>query len=315
LNSFANRVLLAIVATLVAVDAAWSALGHFDVDAKSYGVVLLLAAALAGLGLFYARHRPDPNLAAMLFGASFLCVFSAGADLLNYLLLTVAGRPIDVALARIDSAMGFDWRGLMGWASAHPLVNRELHRIYETTLPQIAVLIVCLGLFGQPERIYGFCVALAAGAAIAIGFWTLFPSFGAFAVYHLPMNLAAKVNAALDGSYARQLQALLSHGPGHISPAAVKGLIGFPSFHTVMALLTVWYARGLPGLRWLALALNILVIVSTPVHGGHHLVDVFGGCLAAAAAVWISRRVLALAPEDRRTHLIDVAEPHAFPSV
>jgi hypothetical protein len=314
-NLPANHLLVLIAVPLVFIDAAWAAAGGFNVDITGYLALLILSAGLSALGFFYSRARPDPNLAAMLFGASFLCTFSAGADFLNYLLLTVAGHPIDETLAGLDRAVGFDWPGLIGWAAAHPRSDFLLREAYETSLPQIAALIVCLGLFRQPEKIHGFCIALAIGAGIAIGFWTLFPSFGAFAVYHLPEQVALKANAALNGNYARELSGLLAHGPGRIGPREVKGLIGFPSFHTVMALLTIWYARKLPVLRWVALALNVLVIASTPIHGGHHLVDLFGGMATACAAVWLSARILAAGGKRQATPFAPLGQTPAFPSV
>jgi membrane-associated phospholipid phosphatase len=314
LHSFAKRVLLVTTLAIVATDAAWAVLGHFHVDAMSYAALLALSAALFALGQFYTHMRHDPNLAAMLFGASFLCVFSSAADLLNYLLLTVAGHPIDDTLASVDRAFGFHWPRLIAWAAAHPDVNAALRAIYETSLPQIAILIVCLGFSRQPAKIYGFCIALAASAMIAMGVWTLFPSFGAFAVYALPASVAAKVNAALDGNYAQQLHALLANGPGFITPRAVKGLIGFPSFHTVMALLTIWYAREVPYLRWVSLVLNILVVASTPIHGGHHLVDILGGTITAALAIWASDGILCV-HAHARADLTVLGPTQPFPSV
>ena len=126
---------------------------------------------------------------------------------------------------------------------------------------------------------------------------------------------AHNANAALDGSYARSLTGLLEHGPGRIGPREVKGLIGFPSFHTVMALLTIWYARKLPLLRWLALALNILVIASTPIHGGHHLVDLFGGAATTGIAVWLSGRILQAGRDMKDWPFAMLGGKPAFPSV
>lgn len=311
----ANRILLGVPLGLAAADAAWGFGGRFDVNWVGYLSLAALSLALLGAGHFYKSRRPDPNLAAMLFGASFLCAFSAAADLLNYLLLTVAGRDIDPLLAHVDHAIGFDWPSAVALMAAHPALNTILHLAYISSLPQIAVLIIALGFFEQPEKIYGFCIALAAGAAIAIGFWTLFPSFGAFAIYHLPVSLAARANAALDGHYASGLVSLLAHGPGRIDPWRVKGLIGFPSFHTVMALLTAWYARKLPGLRWVALVLNALVIAAAPVHGGHHMIDLIGGTVAAAIAIWLSSRVLEADRRARSSPLAALAQTTAFPSV
>lgn len=314
MNLAASRILLGAPLGLAAADTAWGLAGRFDIDWSGYCAIAALSLALLALGHFYKSRRPDPNLAAMLFGASFLCAFSSAADLLNYLLLTVAGRDIDLLLAHADRAMGFDWPQAVAFAAAHPVLNEGLRIAYMSSLPQIAALVICLGLFRQPQKIYGFCIALAAGAAIAIGFWTLFPSFGAFAIFHLPAPLALKTDAALDGNYARGLVALLAHGPGRIDPWEVKGLIGFPSFHTVMAMLTAWYARKLPVICWIALGLNVLVIAAAPIHGGHHLIDLLGGAAVAAAAIWLSECVLTAKRAAQPLPLAALGQTTAFPS-
>src|SRR6266481_2921499 len=88
-------ILMTIVAAVAAVDAVWARAGQFDIDAPAYGLLALLAVALAAGGIFYDRVRKDEKLAAMLFGTSFLIGMSASFSVLNYLLITVAGQRID----------------------------------------------------------------------------------------------------------------------------------------------------------------------------------------------------------------------------
>jgi membrane-associated phospholipid phosphatase len=114
--------------------------------------------------------------------------------------------------------------------------------------------------------------------------WTVAPSFGAFSVYDLPKS-AANLPLALDQSYANALAALLKNGPGYVSPRDAKGLIGFPSYHAVLALLVIAYTRAIPALRWPALVLNLVVLIATPLQGGHHLVDVLGGFPVAGLSI------------------------------
>jgi membrane-associated phospholipid phosphatase len=147
------------------------------------------------------------------------------------------------------------------------------------------MLVVALGFQGRSERIYALCLSVAAGAAISIGFWTLAPSFGAFSVYELPAAVSRHLALALDGHYAHELVHLLASGPGRISPSEAQGLIGFPSYHAVLALLVVWYARELPVIRWIALGINAVVLVATPIQGGHHVVDVLAGFPVAAVTI------------------------------
>jgi hypothetical protein len=254
-------------------------------------LIALLATVSAAGGVFYERVRKDERLAAMLTGTAFLLAISASLSLLNYLLLTVAGARIDDALAAADRAMGVDWPAMMAFMAHYPLTNAVMQLVYLSVLPQIALVLIAIGLIGKPERIYALCLSVALGAAISIAVWTVAPSFGAFSVYPATDHIAV----ALDGRYAKDLVALLAHGPGHISPGGAKGLIGFPSYHAALALIVTWHARKLPVIRWVTLALNAVVLVATPIQGGHHVIDVVAGVGVAALAVALSDAALRLA--------------------
>ena len=290
-------VLLAIVAIAFVADGLWASLRHFDLDVAAYAKLGALALAFACAGAFYQTVRDRASLAAMLFGASFLVAFSATFSVLNYFLLTIAGARIDTALAALDRDMGLDWPAMITSLADEPAINNVLRLAYNSVLPQVAALVICLGWRQRPEDIYRFCAALAVSAALAMAIWTAFPSFGAISVYNLPPALAAKLKLALDPDYARELVRLLREGPGRISPGQVKGLIGFPSYHAAMALLVVRYAWPIRGLFWLFLALNVVVLLATPVHGGHHVVDVIAGL---ALAIGVSVAVDALATSGAR---------------
>jgi membrane-associated phospholipid phosphatase len=287
-------------------DIVWVRAGHFDVDAPAFGGIAMLSALCAIGGLFYDRIRRDERLAAMLTGTSFLLAMSSSFSLLNYLLLTVAGPRIDLSLAAIDRAMGVDWPALMALAAQHPWINACFRLAYISVLPQIALLIVAIGLIGKAERIYALCLSVACGAAISIAIWTIAPSFGAFSVYSLPANVSEHLAVALDSHYAKDLIGLLHNGPGFISPRSAKGLIGFPSYHAALALIVTWYARDVPVVRWPIIAVNAVVMVATPIQGGHHVIDVVAGTGVAALAIIFARSVMARVAKLPR---IPVMEP------
>lgn len=284
-------IMLAIVVTVTAVDCVWATIRHFDIDRAAYARLAALSLLLWLASLFYDRVREAPAIAAMLFGTAFLIAFSAGFSVLNYFLLTVAHTRIDGQLAMVDRAMGVNWPAMMTAMAPHPFINRLLRLCYESVLPQVALLVVCLGWRGQAKQIHEFCVALALGAALTTAVWTMYPSFGAFSVYDLPTAVSARLNLSLDQHYAHDLVRLLANGPGRISPTEVKGLIGFPSFHAAMAVLVVWYGRKLPYVRWPLLMWNVVVLLATPMQGGHHVVDVAAGIAVTAAAVALTAHI------------------------
>jgi hypothetical protein len=276
---------MTLAAVLAGVDVFWAVLGHFQLDWASYFRQGMLALLLLAGGRFYQRARPDPRLAAMLTGTGFLLAFSLGASVLNYLLLTRAGTRIDPALAALDRAMGFDWPRAMAWMARRPFLNLVAQAAYSSMLPQVALLTIVLAT-KEPDCVYRFLLAVALSALGCIAIWSFAPSFGAFSVYPPPPAMAL----ALDQTYAHDLIRLLRDGPGLISPHDTKGLIGFPSYHAVLALLVMWYARKLAFLRWPALLLNSAVLLATPVQGGHHLVDVLAALPIAAVALFIAQK-------------------------
>lgn len=89
-----------------------------------------------------------------------------------------------------------------------------------------------------------------------------------------------------------------------------EGIITFPSMHASIALIMALAAWPILVLRWIFLTVNVIMVVSTPVDGGHYFIDVVAG-LAIAAAGWVAasaivervlggeRRPAALAASDQ----------------
>jgi len=283
-----SGLLLASVAMLAAIDCIWALLGHFSLDLAAYLRLALMTAGLMAGAAFYSTLRREPPLAAMLFGAGFLCAFSAGASMFNYFLLTVVGKPIDPMLVEADRMLGFDWYKVMVAMADHPYLNEVFFRVYNLVLPQMAILLVALAWSGHVEKVYRYCLAVGIGALVAIFIWAMAPSLGAKSLYTLPPNVMSRLTLSVTCEYGRDLLRLLHDGPGYITPADLRGLIAFPSYHGVLAILLIWYARAIRWLRWPFLAINTVVLICTPVQGGHHLVDVLASFPVAALAIFLA---------------------------
>jgi hypothetical protein len=286
-----RRVLLGVALAIALVDLVWLALVPFDVDAPAYGFLGVVSLTLFLGSWFYDRVRHDDGLVAMLFGAGFLVAFSAAFSTLNYFLLTVAGTRIDATLAALDLTLGFDWPAVMAFAADRPFATAILKLSYNAILPQIALVLVALAFFGQWRKIYAFCAAYALSAIVTVSFWAFFPSFGAFASYELPADIAARLNLAVDSAYVESIIGLLATGPGLITPGELKGLIAFPSFHSVLAVLIAWYARDLRFVAMPVIVLNVAVLIATPIHGGHYGIDVVAGIVVAFAMIAVVSRI------------------------
>lgn len=308
--------LLLLLAGIIGVaDGIWAQKAGFAVSGRAYAGITLVATVFFGLGYFYERWRREPRLAAMLIGAGFLIGFTAAASVLNAMLVTIAGHRIDALLARADLALGLHWPEMMRAVAAHPGLLWILQLAYGILLPEIALAVIVLGTLGRIASLYRFVLAVAIGALISIFLWTLFPAFGAMSVYAFDPAMTAKLHVAVDGAYGQTLIRMLHDGPGLIAPDSIKGMIGFPSYHAVLALLLIWYFRNVRWLRWPVLVANLVVIAATPIEGGHHWVDVFAAGPVAVLAVIAARRVSALAAQlDGARALSNSAEDLVSPA-
>ena len=68
-----------------------------------------------------------------------------------------------------------------------------------------------------------------------------------------------------------------------------EGLITFPSFHTIWAVLLVAAFYGCRRLFWPVALLNVLVVLSTITTGMHYFSDVIAGLMISAVVIWATK--------------------------
>ena len=264
------------------------------IDYASFAVHYLVAAALLGLAALYRTHNRAPRISLTLVSCALFVLFTNGGAVLNYLLIRPGSVPIDGLLMRADAALGFDWADFAERVSKLGWLAPMLGWVYRSSLAQLALMILMLGFTGRQIALHRFLLSGILCSCFSLMFWSLAPSFGPSPYVVLDPAVELRLGRVVDPAYASQLLALLHDGARTISAEHLIGLIAFPSMHTVMAAMAVWYSRRTWAF-WPLAALNLLMIPAILVHGGHHLVDVAGGlALFAVVLVWVRR----LVPED-----------------
>lgn len=292
---FALRITLA----TVALDLALVFLRGARLDPIGYGKIVLLAGMLLAVGFAYRRSGRSDSIGTTCLCTGLFILFSAAMSLFNHMLVP-NGRPvIDEWLIRADAVLGYDWPSIIAWAAEYPLWNEVLRLTYLATLPQIAILVIVLGLTGRIRDLHSLLTTVVIAATGAVLFWGLFPSAGAKAFQEVPPALLEAVRPIVDPPYGAAIIDLIHNGTSHLSPDEFRGLIAFPSFHIVLGFVATFHARSV---KWLLVpyaALNVLLLPAVLVHGGHHLLDIPAGIavfmLALAASRAVSRPATAAA--------------------
>ena len=66
------------------------------------------------------------------------------------------------------------------------------------------------------------------------------------------------------------------------------GIITFPSYHAVWAVFFMWAFYPIKLFRVPAILLSLLILAATPIQGAHYFVDLIGGALVAAIAIYVA---------------------------
>jgi hypothetical protein len=261
---------------VLAVDLAWMAMGGWSISmpgiAAIAGAVLAFQAPLA-----FARYRDDLRIATTARAATLLIVFMGAAGILSYLLVSTRAPLVDPTLAAWDHALGFDWLALQRWLQDHARAGRLLELAYASGLLQILFVVLFLGMTARAAQLENFMCLFILATLLAVLLSGPFPAAGAWKWF-------APASGAVDLASQADFEALRDGRLRHIPLRDMQGLISIPSLHAAMAVLFVH------GMRRTALFGSFVVVdaamlVSTPVSGGHYLVDVVAGGLLALALI------------------------------
>lgn len=288
-NRFEGAI-LSLIVLIVALDRLLISLGTMSVDWNAYIPGFSLGLGLVLLGQFYRLWRKDERLAATLIGAGAFILFSLVGALFNYLLLPVKFPLIDEQLLVLDAAMGYSWQSMVEWAAEHPTLSLVLRYVYFSSLPQLIITVLVLGFTGRLQSLWEFLTVGIFGVMLCMVIWFFFPSLGPTTLMTISRDVVANASLGVTPAYGAELLRLAEFGETFLTPTKVLGLIAFPSFHTVMALMAVTYLWQVPYLRWVALAINIMMIPAILIHGGHYAVDLAAGLVVFIVTYqWVKR--------------------------
>jgi len=271
----------AITGVVLSIDAVWLAVGGWSVSGLGLAVLALgVTGCLAPLAI--GRYRRDPRIAATMPFCVLLLVFQAAAATLSYLVVSTNAALVDAPLAAWDRALGFDWLALHAWLQTRALAQAMLGVAYASGLLQMVFVVVFLGLTGRREALEEFMLLLIGATLLTIVASGVLPAAGAWKHY--------AVAGSFDLSSLSHFEPLRDGSLREIALEKMQGLISIPSLHAAMAVLLVHAVRTSRVVLPVFGALDLAMLASTPIAGGHYLVDVLAGVALALALIAFSRR-------------------------
>jgi membrane-associated phospholipid phosphatase len=267
---------------------------------------VLAALALTAAAWFYRRWRPDPRLASGVESTAQVIAFAAVGAPLSFL-AAAANLPLqDHMFDAADRAFGLDWRALLEWMNAFPIVHAVLRPIYLSLTLQMTTAVLCLAFTGRLFRLRIYTLSFILAALITIAVSALLPAVGAWPYYAVTAADSPHLTPAASTSWWPVFYGLRDGSFRALVAIGSQGIISFPSLHAALAVILMMALWPIPILRWVMLALNLAMLAATPIDGSHYFSDVLAGVGVAVLCFLAAGRIAARAERPRNASAASV---------
>jgi hypothetical protein len=302
-----DRLIWAIVAVVAAIVLAAPLVSAFQIAWQAFLAPALACGIMLAAGAFYRHWRADPRLASGLTSTAQVVAFAAVGAPLQYLAASASLPLYDHAFDAIDRALGLDWKAMLAWMNAWPVVFDVLRPIYLSLTLQMTTVVLCLAFSGRLVwlRVYTLAFILAALVCIAVS--ALIPAAGAWPYYGLTAADSAHVLPTVSSSWP-VFYGLRDGTWRTLVAVGSEGIITFPSLHAALAVIVIAALWPVAVLRWVILALNTAMLIATPIDGSHYFIDVLAGIAVAVMCLVAARAIAARCESERLSRAADASD-------
>lgn len=280
-RSTVPRLGVAILCTFALVTASICALTDLTFLAPPHMLVLSLGAvAFEILCTRIQKRQATITVRSLLYSALFLGTISIYGAMAAYATQRL-GMPLrDGLYVTIDSALGFDWHAVVHWIDGMPVIADALKLAYHTIALQIILPAIVLSCCAAPAALERYLLAFSIALSITIVVAMLLPA----ASYIAEIDQGAFKSLTFSGATpVTHLEQLRSQSPAVIL-SGLGGIIAFPSFHAVLAVLVPLSLHEHRIAFWASVPVNAVMFVSTLTEGAHYLCDILAGAIVALLA-------------------------------
>ena len=241
-------------------------------------------------------RRYNRSLISGWLEATGLVYFQGVSTLLLLIPLTAFSGPfVDDRLAAADRALGFDWPAFAHFIVHSPTLTNCVIFVYNSFAWQPFLMIGGLFAARRESRAWQAVTAGAVSALLTAVIYPFTPAVGAY--IHYGLNPVEFARFAAGWEFGPVLTAIKVDGARSLTEQMIfTGYVSFPSYHAAVATIFAWALWPFRKARIFFVPLNIAVIVSATVGGGHYFVDVIAGVVVAAVAITCAKRVV---PDER----------------
>ena len=264
----------------------------FSITPAAFLAMSGIAIELALIAHLYVRLRQDmadPRLVFALGGVAQLFMIAVIMGPLSYVAGATSWPLQDQTFLAIDRTLGMDPGVIARFVNDRPHVQNLLETGYGLIKWFLLATPIILAVTLRPVRLQIFVGAFALALAVTLAISAFVPAIGTYYGLGVPLSDFPALNMMFYEAQLHDILALRAGSMRHLELFELAGIVSFPSFHAASAVLYLWALWPVRYLGMIAAAMNLLMIVSTPVIGAHYMIDVIGGVVLAVVSIWVAR--------------------------
>jgi len=187
----------------------------------------------------------------------------------------------DEALARFDQLLGLQAPSILHFMSNHAWARTLFGASYDWLLLMMVLSVMLPTLMYRWAAAKELVVATSLATIIGSGMFAVCPAIGPWVIYHFQPSAQQQTCAALFLA--------LRSGSLHVLSEQDTGIICFPSFHVMLAVVSCIALCSIKVLRIAAILVASCIVISTLTTGWHYIADVIGGMTLAVIAELLAK--------------------------
>ena len=260
-----------------------------------FKTTFLICGVSAAFAWFYTCIRKEENIAHTALGLFSFGMYLKPALLFSYVALRMDRPKIDDTLLAFDNAIGVDWPSVGNWAAGQPELMSFLSVAYQSSMQISVISLFLVGMFfRRPIQVHQFFTAILVSGFVCGFSGGLFPIDSIYRPGVIEEEVMQKIGPVMNMAVTDMINELRFGENPTLNIQGSIGVVGMPSFHTILSALLVWMARGTGWFFFVSLAWNAIIILATPLMGNHYVADVIGGLVTSAFAIWATHQIYRL---------------------
>ncbi len=255
-----------------------------------YKGTIILVSLFGSLAVVYTYIRPEKLIAPPCWSIAIYSLFIPSSVMLTQIVGSFNFPLTDKYLASFDRMLGFDWPSAMAaFAELPEWVSIASTNLYGSSIYFTILVALFLIFTRQNRRLDEFVTFFILTGIITIIISGFAPAESAYEYFKLDAAIYDRLSPVVGNGYMNDFYALRDGSLRELKVIETQGIISFPSFHTINALLLIYVMRGNGLLFAITAVWNIGIVITTPFDGAHYITDVIGGGLVLALVIVLLR--------------------------